>query len=198
MGGGARTRNATRACLLLLVALVVDNLVFAWKADERLPPRDQLGVSPRDLELIALSVTHPAVRARLANFYFLEKHLAGDEILIPKRHEQYAWHFKHIARMRVVVAEQNLVIRSKKIRRLRALVREHGEYNRRWFFGKIADRRFYQRFRILVDHSVNRYVLAETESGKELFLLPRKTFNAFRAPPRIEAGPRSVFEEPGL
>lgn len=189
-------RRAALAIVAVLGGLVVHNSVVAVLNEDgaRVPPRERPHVSPRDIEMVATDNRHGKVHGRLSNFYYLQQRIAGKRIIVPSRFERFRWELERVARLEVVVSDAPLLVAPAAERALR----KRADVRRRWYLDKIAGKHTYQRLFIDFDRQATAYVLADTENGRALFLLPEERFRAVVAPPDVrppDLGPARSDEE---
>lgn len=181
------------ASLAVLVGFVGHNAWVFYENQRELPEGDQVRVLDRDLEALALENRHVDVHGRWAHFYFFEKELAGKHILLPPAWADMEWLFERISRVDAEVSSTPLVINPRRVKKARRLSHRVGT-TRKWYYGRFTIReggsnRKYQYLQVVTARKYKRYVLAETTTGRDLFLLPERTFEKYRAAPGVLPGP---------
>jgi hypothetical protein len=183
----------------LLVLLVGHNVWVFMNNQRELPADQRLHVSNRDLERMSLENSHLDVHGRFALLYFFEKFLNGKHLTVPPSWRKMAGLLERVSRVDVEVSRTNIVIEPRRVKQARRLSHRVGT-TRRWYYGRIRTpegnlKRKYQYVQIVIAKRYDRYVLAETTTGRDLFLLPEKTYERYRAEPGVLPGPRAVMSE---
>lgn len=179
-----RRRRALVASMALLAGLVVHNVVLAARNQRDLPPAERPHVSPRDIEKVASENRHAQVRGRYAHLYYLAQRIKGSSLLVPPAFAELTWELERVAGQRVTVSPTPLVIDPAAVKRLR----QRTPVKRLWYVRRINGRRRYQTLWLRLDKSAGEHVLAETTSGRELFIIPRTSYDRVAAPPGVEPG----------
>jgi hypothetical protein len=166
------------ASLAVLGTLLLHNLASTIRNQRTLPCGERLCSRPRDLEQLA-TVSPPKVSGVAAIFHHLGRRIGGGTLTVPPWMEKYRWELEHIARVRVEVSNETLLIDPIHLDALRAAAGSRRAFLRR---GGSEARWLFQDLHVQTEDGVDEYVLAqEGATWGALFIVPRARYEEVRA-----------------
>lgn len=166
--------RAGGVAVVVLAALIVHNLAWAVRNQRGLPPSLRPHVSSTSLAEVTAANKHPSVHGRLAIYYLLAERIPGATLTVSTRFADAVWMFERVARQRVEVSEQLLVLPVEH----EQSVRDAAEH-RRWFVrGSKGAELSYRELYLLLDDDSRDFVLATSTTSSDLFLVPASLLGA--------------------